>query len=74
MRISKLFFILLAVVLPLVFYAPVTAQDGGQDQPYYIVQEGDSLWEIAARFGVTLEDLQQANNISDPGQGVMGAL
>jgi murein DD-endopeptidase MepM/ murein hydrolase activator NlpD len=70
---SKLLFVLLAVVLPLVFYAPATAQDGGQDQPYYIVQEGDSLWEIAARFGVTLEDLQQANNIGDPGQVVIGA-
>ncbi|MBM3180312.1 MAG: LysM peptidoglycan-binding domain-containing protein [Chloroflexi bacterium] len=73
MRLSKLLFISLAVVLPLVIYSPVTAQDGGQDQPYYIVQEGDSLWEIAARFGVTLEDLQQANNISDPGQVVTGA-
>lgn len=72
MRLSKLLFISLAVILPLVIYAPVTAQDGGQDQPYYIVQEGDSLWEIAARFGVTLEDLQQANNISDPGQVVIG--
>ena len=73
MRLSKLLFISLAVILPLVFYAPVTAQDGGQDQPYYIVQEGDSLWGIAARFEVTLEDLQQANNISDPGQLVIGA-
>ena len=73
MRLSKLLFISFAVILPLVIYSPVTAQDGGQDQPYYIVQEGDSLWEIAARFGVTLEDLQQANNISDPGQVVIGA-
>jgi len=72
MRLSKLLFISLAVVLPLVIYSPVTAQDGGQDQPYYIVQEGDSLWDIAARFGVTLEDLQQANNISDPGQVAIG--
>ena len=73
MRSSKLLFILLAVILPLTIYSPVTAQDGGQDQPYYIVQEGDSLWEIAARFGVSLEDLQQANNISDPGQVILGA-
>ena len=73
MRSPKLLFILLAVILPLVIYSPVTAQDGGQDQPYYIVQEGDSLWELAARFGVSLNDLQQANNISDSGQVVIGA-
>jgi murein DD-endopeptidase MepM/ murein hydrolase activator NlpD len=73
MRLYKLFFILVAILLPLVFYSPVTAQDVGQDQPYYIVQAGDSLWEIAARFGVTLEALQQANNITDPGQVVIGA-
>jgi murein DD-endopeptidase MepM/ murein hydrolase activator NlpD len=57
----------------LAVYSPATAQDGGQDEPYYIVQEGDSLWQIAARFGVTVEDLQQANNIGDPGQVVVGA-
>src|SRR3990172_8744915 len=73
MRLSRLLFLSLAILLPLVIFSPVTAQDGGQDKPYYIVQEGDSLWEIAARFGVTLEDLQQANNISDPGQVVIGA-
>ncbi|MHB8776609.1 MAG: peptidoglycan DD-metalloendopeptidase family protein [Anaerolineales bacterium] len=60
-------------MLSLTLYSPVLSQDGGQDQPYYIVQEGDSLWEIAARFGISLNDLQQANNISDPGQVVIGA-
>ena len=73
MRSSKLLIILLAVILPLINYSQVTAQEGGQDQPYYIVQEGDSLWDIAVRFGVSLNDLQQANNISDPGQVVLGA-
>ena len=73
MRLSRLFFILLTLILALVLYSPAMAQDGGQDEPYYIVQEGDSLWQIAARFGVTIEDLQQANNISDPGQVVIGA-
>src|SRR5215208_1135065 len=33
----------------LILYSPVTAQDGGRDEPYYIVQEGESLWEVAAR-------------------------
>jgi len=72
MRFSRLFLISLAIILSLALYSPATAQGEGQDEPYYIVQEGDSLWEIAARFGVSVEDLQQANNISDPGQLVIG--
>jgi murein DD-endopeptidase MepM/ murein hydrolase activator NlpD len=73
MRFSRLFLVSLAIILSLALYSPVTAQDGEQDEPYYIVREGDSLWEIAARFGVTVEDLQEANNISDPAQVVIGA-
>ena len=73
MRFSRLLFVLPAFVLSLTLYSPVIAQDGDHDEPYYIVQEGDTLWEIAARFAVTVEDLQQANNISDPGQVVIGA-
>ncbi len=73
MTLSKHPFIALAIILPLIFSSPVAAQDGGQNEAYYIVQEGDSLWEIAARFGITLEALQQANNISDVGQIVVGA-
>ena len=73
MRFSRLFLISLAIVFSVAPYSPVTAQDEGQGEPYYIVQEGDSLWEIAARFGITIDDLQQANNISDPGQVVIGA-
>lgn len=72
MRISRLLVLAFVIIFSLTFYSLVLSQDDGQDQPYYIVQEGDSLWEIAARFGVTLEDLQQANNITDPGQVVIG--
>jgi LysM repeat protein len=32
----------------------------------YTVQEGDTLFSIAASFGLTVEQLAQANNISDP--------
>jgi len=42
---------------------PAAAQEAG---PIYIVQPGDSLSSIAARFGVTLEQLMEANDISDP--------
>jgi len=32
----------------------------------YVVQEGDTLFKIALRFGVTLDALLSANNITDP--------
>ncbi len=34
----------------------------------YMVQPGDSLWNIASRFGVSLESIISVNNISDPAQ------
>ncbi|HEX6268942.1 MAG TPA: LysM peptidoglycan-binding domain-containing protein [Anaerolineales bacterium] len=63
-----------AIVISLVlYYLPATAQEGETGEPYYIVQAGDTLWEIAARFGITVEDLQRANDISDPSQVALGA-
>jgi LysM repeat protein len=50
-----------------------TAQDGETDGPYYIVQAGDSLWDIAARFGVPLDELMRANGIDDPDRLDAGA-
>lgn len=44
------------------------AQEDTPQGPVYIVQDGDSLWNIALRFGVSLEDLQAANNITNAGQ------
>ncbi|MBQ3784714.1 MAG: LysM peptidoglycan-binding domain-containing protein, partial [Lachnospiraceae bacterium] len=32
----------------------------------YTVQAGDTLWGIAQRFGVTVQDLCNWNNISNP--------
>lgn len=49
------------------------AQEQQPDGPVYIVQEGDSLWDIAARFGLSLDELSQANGISDPNQLALGA-
>lgn len=37
-----------------------------QDVDEYIVQPGDSLGAIAQRFGISLQSLMEANNISDP--------
>ncbi len=52
------------------------ASNLSQDQPagpIYIVQEGDSLWDIALRFRVTMDELALANGITDPNQLVVGA-
>ncbi|MBM4423583.1 MAG: LysM peptidoglycan-binding domain-containing protein [Chloroflexi bacterium] len=43
--------------------APARAQSSG---PQYVVQEGDTLYSIAQSFGVSIDSLQQANNITDP--------
>lgn len=50
-----------------------TPQPGEQAEgPVYIVQEGDTLWDIAFRFGVSWEDLARVNDIGDPGQLAAG--
>ena len=36
------------------------------DETVYVVQAGDSLLGVAARFGVTIDDLVQANNLANP--------
>ena len=66
---------LFLVVLLLALLGPsqVAAQETEPDGPVYIVQEGDSLWDIASRFGLTLDELAQANGISDPSQLAVGA-
>lgn len=40
------------------------AQSEEPDGPVYIVQPGDTLYTIALRFGVTVEDLLEANDLS----------
>ena len=37
--------------------APVTSD-------YYVVKSGDSLWSIAKRYGVTVDELKSANNLT----------
>ena len=50
----------------------VDAQDHLPGGPLYVVREGDSLWNIAARFGVTVDELKSVNGISDPNQLAVG--
>lgn len=49
------------------------AQTPNPEGAVYIVQDGDSLWSIAVRFKVSVEELSRANNITDPNQLVTGA-
>lgn len=56
----------------LVIYKPVLAQEDQPDGPVYIVQEGDSLWQIALRFGVSVDSLANENGIADAGQLAIG--
>lgn len=60
-------FLLLAMA---VSFHPVHAQDG--TGPVYIIQPGDSLSSIAARFNVSMNELMSANGITDPNQLAAG--
>ena len=60
------------LVLSLLPSGVVTAQDTNTSGPVYIVQEGDSLWDIAYRFHVSQEDLAAANGIQNPNQITIG--
>lgn len=55
-------FIALALILPA---GRVLAQDATPSLPVYIVQEGDNLWNIALRFGLSLDELVGANEIAN---------
>ena len=65
--ISLIFVIALFGVVGLAF-----AQEGQPEGPVYIVKEGDTLTSIAIRLGVTVDDLVQMNNLSDPDQLIIG--
>ena len=44
---------------------PVSAQTATPAQgPVYIVQSGDTLWDIASRFDVSVADIESINNMS----------
>jgi murein DD-endopeptidase MepM/ murein hydrolase activator NlpD len=63
MKISWISLILISFFL----LAPgiALAQDEQHSGPTYIVQAGDTLWDIAARFGISVEELKAANGGSD---------
>lgn len=57
---------LILVVIILVFIPPAMAQEEFLSGAIYIVQPDDNLWDIAVRFGVSFDDLIDANNITNP--------
>jgi len=64
---SKRAFLIIVLLSIFVFTSrPVQAQE--VTGPVYIVQPGDSLSSIAARFSVSLQELMAANGITDPNQ------
>ncbi len=66
-------FLILALIASLLFnVGPAAAQSAGSG-PVYVVQPGDALSSIAARFKVSLSDLMSTNNISDANSISAGA-
>jgi murein DD-endopeptidase MepM/ murein hydrolase activator NlpD len=56
--------LLLALLMGLTI-VPVSAQTATPEPgPVYVVQSGDTLWDIATRFNVNLSDLVAANNLA----------
>jgi murein DD-endopeptidase MepM/ murein hydrolase activator NlpD len=62
--------IVVVVLFAISFFAPfefVKAQEEEPTGPIYVVQAGDTLWDIAIRFGVSVNELVQANQLADAG-------
>lgn len=59
-------FLLSALLLILGGGAAFPAVAQSADGPAYVVQSGDTLSSIAVRFNVTVDELMEANGISDP--------
>ena len=72
---KKLFKIVISFSLVAAGFIPASygyAQEGPPDGPVYIVQEGDTLWDIALRFGIPVEELELNNGITDASQITVG--
>jgi LysM repeat protein len=52
--------------------SPLSSPRPSARPAFYIVQSGDSLGSIAARFGTTVQRLMSLNHISNPNRIVVG--
>ncbi len=59
-RFIAVFFIAILMLFPHTVLAQET-----EEGPTYIVQAGDTLWDIASRFNVDLDELMTANDLED---------
>ena len=71
-RMIKKYLPFLLLVLLFTNSIPANAQSTPV-KPVYIVQKGDTLLQIATRFGISVDDLINQNNISDPNSISIGA-
>lgn len=51
---------------------PTSPTGGSQGSQVYTVKSGDSLSKVASQFGVSLQELQRLNGISDPSKIFVG--
>lgn len=63
MKLSRL---LVVIFFSLLFILPTFAQEGQSGT--HVVQQGENLFRIALRYGVDMNELARANNITDPAQ------
>jgi len=66
---QRIFFQILGVLFLLIGSGPVYpsfAQDEVPSGPVYVVQPGDTLWDISVRFGVSISELEKLNGITNP--------
>lgn len=58
--------IILVSILLFMPRASTHAQDDVPEGPIYVVQEYDTLWDIAVRFNVSVDELLEINDINNP--------
>lgn len=69
-QVRRLLMVVLVLLVMAVIPGMAHAQDGGQVT--HTVQAGENLYRIALRYGVTLDALAQANNITNPNLILVG--